>query len=53
MYEQSPSRVTPWPHRGWDVRQAWLDKARQELAEGGSAVERFPAWHEIKLLLRL
>ena len=52
LYEASHPAGGPWPHRGWDVRQAWLGKARQ-VAGVGPAVERLPVWREIKLLLRL
>ena len=52
LYEASHPADMPWPRRGWDVRQAWLGKARQ-VAGVGPTVERLPVWREIKLLLRL
>jgi hypothetical protein len=52
MYEASQPAGAPWPHHGWDARQAWLGKARAE-AGIGPAVERLPVWREIKLLLGL
>jgi hypothetical protein len=51
MYEASWPAGPPWPHHGWDVRQAWLCKAR--VAAGiGPATERVPVWRKLKLLLR-
>lgn len=52
MYEAAHPAGAPWPHNGWNVRQAWLGKARQS-AGVGSEVEYLPMWRRIKLLLRL
>jgi len=52
MYEASQPAGSPWPHHGWDVRQAWLGKARAAAGIGPTA-ERLPVWREIKVLLRL
>src|SRR6266567_1821029 len=41
MYEASCPAGAPWPHHGWNVRQAWLAKAR-EAAGVGPATERAP-----------
>ena len=51
MYEASQPAGSPWPHHGWDVRQAWLGKARAA-AGIGPAAEPLPVWRKIKLLLR-
>ena len=52
MYEASQPPGSPWPHRGWDVRQAWLGKARAA-AGIGPAAELLPVWRKTKLLLCL
>jgi hypothetical protein len=52
MYEANHPGGTPWPRRGWDIRQVWLGKARQRIEGGGAPVERSRVWREIKLLLR-
>jgi len=52
MYETSCPAGAPWPHHGWNARQAWLAKAR-EAAGVGAVAERLPVWREFKLLPRL
>ena len=52
MYEASHPGDTPWTRRGWEVRQAWLAKARNRIEDVGLSLDRFEIWRELKALFR-
>lgn len=52
MYEANNPGDIPWVGRGWDVRKAWLSKARQRFEGAGAPVDSLYIWDKIKSLFR-
>jgi hypothetical protein len=50
LYEQSNPGPKPWLRLGWDVREAWLLKARNSLESSTSSLDRFYFWRPAKSL---
>jgi len=44
MYEASEPGGMLWMQRGWLVREIWLRKAQERIAEGSGSFDRLHAW---------
>ena len=50
MYEADNADGLPWVYRGWDVRQAWLNKAQQRHESAITANDGHRIWPKMKSL---
>lgn len=48
IYDESNSGPKPWLRLGWDVREAWLDKAEAMLGAAASPFEWLYFWRSAR-----
>jgi hypothetical protein len=49
IYDESNTTTKPWLRLGWDVREAWLDKAEAMLGAASSPFEWLYFWRSGRL----